>query len=116
VDTLKLIGYEQPVEVGSILWLEGEANYTRVHFLNGTNLIVAVSLYWFEYQLDFVRIHRSAIVNPQYVVEFKYKRGRSGWVRLQNDRQLPVARARLELTAQRLGDELRIKREELLRQ
>lgn len=96
---IKLTGYPDPVPVESISWLEGEANYTRVYYQNGTFSIVTQPLHWFEHHLDFVRVHRSAIVNPSYVKEFVQKCGRSGWIRLLNDRVIPVSRTRLELTA-----------------
>ena len=100
--TIQLTGHPQPVLINSIVWLEGEASYTRVHYQDKTNSIVTQPLHWFEQHLNFVRVHRSAIVNPLNVQEFVHKKGRSGWVRLINGTVIPVSRVRLELTAARL--------------
>ena len=102
MQSIQLVGHSHPVLINSIVWLEGEANYTRVHYQNGSFSIVTQPLHWFEQHLDFVRVHRSAIVNPDYVQEFVQKRGRSGWVRLLDDRVIPVSRNRLEFAATRL--------------
>ncbi|WP_460970053.1 LytR/AlgR family response regulator transcription factor [Spirosoma migulaei] len=102
MESIQLIGHPAPVLISSIVWLEGEANYTRVHYQNGGFSIVTQPLQWFEQHLDFVRIHRSAIINPIYVQEFVQKRGRSGWVRLQDNRVIAVSRNRLEYAASRL--------------
>ena len=102
MNSIQLTGHPNAVLIDSIVWLEGEASYTRVHFQNGTNTIVAQPLSWFEQKLDFIRVHRSAIVNPAYVKEFGQKKGRSGWVRLLNNTHIPVSRDRLEYTASQL--------------
>ncbi|GAB3894537.1 LytTR family DNA-binding domain-containing protein [Spirosoma agri] len=99
MDTIHLIGDSHPVRIDTIMWLEGEANYTRVHYQKGTFTLVTQPLHWFEQHLNFIRVHRSAIVNPIYVREFKQKRGRSGWVRMIDDTVVPVSRDRLENTA-----------------
>ena len=99
---IHLPGYRNPVLIESIVWLEGEASYTRVHYQTGTFAIVTLPLRWFEYQLDFIRVHRSAIVNPLFVKEFVQKRGRTGWIRLINERVIAISRTRLERTAIRL--------------
>ncbi|CAN5374971.1 hypothetical protein BH09BAC4_BH09BAC4_15870 [soil metagenome] len=104
--TIHLIGHPQPVDISTIVWLEGEANYTRVHYRNGTFSIVTQPLQWFENHLNFLRIHRSAIINPMYVQEFEYITGRSGWVRLIGDRVIPVSRNRLKHASVMLANRL----------
>jgi DNA-binding LytR/AlgR family response regulator len=100
--TINLPGQRQPVLVHSIVWLKGEANYTWVHQVSGNPLIVSQPLGWFEDRLDFIRVHRSAIVNPIYVQEFKQVKGRTGWIQLSDGTLLSVARNRLEYTASQL--------------
>lgn len=102
-DSIQLVGYSDPVIINSIVWLQGDANYTRIHHKDNSVLVVAQPLFWFEQHLNFIRVHRSAIINPIYVQEFVYKKGRSGWVRLVDDVTIPVSRARLELTAAQLS-------------
>lgn len=102
MNSIHLIGHPHAVLIDSIIWLEGEASYTRVHFQSGTNTIVTQPLSWFEQNLDFVRVHRSAIINPSYVDEFVQKKGRSGWIRLADNTVIPVSRDRLSYTAAQL--------------
>lgn len=103
MDTIQLVGYSHQVLISSIVWLESDANYTRVHFQNGTITTITQPLHWFEQNLNFVRIHRSAIINPAYAREFVQKKGRSGWVRLLDDTVIPVSRDRLPYTAAQLA-------------
>ena len=100
--SIRLVGHSHPVIIDSIVWLEGDANYTRIHYQNNTVSVVTQSLSWFEQHLNFIRVHRSAIINPMYVQEFVYKKGRSGWIRLCNEKIIPVSRTRLKLTAAQL--------------
>ena len=102
MEIIQLVGHSQPVPIDSIVWLEGEANYTRVHYRDETISVVTQSLHRFEQFPSFMRVHRSAIVNPAYVQEFVCKKSRSGSVRLLNGQIIPVSRDRLELTAARL--------------
>ena len=101
--TIQLVGYSSAVSVQSIMWLEGDANYTRVHFQDGSVKLITQSLHWFEKNLDFIRVHRSAIINPSYVQEFSQKKGRSGWIQLADTTRIAVSRDRLEYTAARLS-------------
>ncbi|MFD2569143.1 LytR/AlgR family response regulator transcription factor [Spirosoma soli] len=97
--TINLPGHRYPVLINSVMWLEGEANYTRVHYQDGSFTMVTQPLQWFERQFNFIRVHKSAIVNPTYIREFKQKKSRVGWVQLLNGMVLPVSRSRLEHTA-----------------
>ncbi len=97
--TIQLPGIREPLPIQSIVWLEGDANYTKVHCQNGKSELITHSLIWFERQLNFIRIHRSTIVNPNYMVGFRQKRSRAGWVQLTDGLVLPVSRSRLEHTA-----------------
>lgn len=61
------------VEVDKIRWIESDGNYLRIHLDNGA-LIVRGTLTAFEARLNgdqFVRIHRSIIVNKQHIKEIK---------------------------------------------
>ncbi|HXW15765.1 MAG TPA: LytTR family DNA-binding domain-containing protein [Terriglobia bacterium] len=62
------------VELGEIRWIEAAGNYLRVHVQAEGTLLVRSTLRDFEARLDihqFVRIHRSLIVNREYVKELK---------------------------------------------
>lgn len=95
--TIQFPGYARPTVVNSILWLEGEANYTRVHYQNGTQSIVTKPLSYFEQFSGFIRVHRSAIINLMYAHTFVKEKGRSGWVYMANQQPIAVSRAYLPL-------------------
>lgn len=101
--TIHLPGHRYPVPINSVVWLEGEANYTRVHYQDGSFSLVTQPLQWFETQLNFIRVHKSSIVNPLYIREFRQKKSRAGWIQLTDGMILPVSRSRLEQTATQLS-------------
>jgi two-component system response regulator LytT len=58
----------------NILWLESEGNYTSINLKNDKRRVVRTSLSAFEEQLtsaDFVRIHKSFLVNKIHVTEVR---------------------------------------------
>lgn len=58
----------QPVE--QIIRVEALSNYSRIHFADGNKLVVAKVLQWFQDFLPaemFIRVHRSHLVNKQFV-------------------------------------------------
>lgn len=62
------------VEMDGIRWIESDGNYLRVHIQDGSHLLIRSTLRAFEAKLEphqFVRIHRSLIVNREYVRELK---------------------------------------------
>lgn len=59
------------VALKDILWVKAEGNYTKFHLAEGKTMVVAFNLAVVEKRLpqtDFIRIHRSHIVNLQHVV------------------------------------------------
>ncbi|SFF36315.1 LytTR family DNA-binding domain-containing protein [Spirosoma endophyticum] len=103
METLKLPGYPDPIPIESILWLEGQAGYTRVHRKEKKALMVTQPLHTFEHYAGLVRIHRSTIINVRHAQKFEHQKGRSGWVELANRKLLPVSRAYLPVAAARLS-------------
>lgn len=80
-----------------IAYLTGANNYTWFHFRDGKKLLVSKSLSYFEDRLpDFVRIHKTAMVNPQcvQVVHEPLRRKASGAVELSCGTRLPIGRRR----------------------
>lgn len=58
------------VAVSDILWVEAERSYCRLHLLNRTEMMISFPLSTVERLLtypDFLRIHRSFIVNLMHV-------------------------------------------------
>ncbi|MDP3556289.1 MAG: LytTR family DNA-binding domain-containing protein [Bacteroidota bacterium] len=85
------------VDFKDIVWLEASDNYTNL-FLNGQKKIVASkTLKEFEAILptnDFFRIHRSALINVNYVKEYSNNEG--GEVILSEGTHVQVSKARIQ--------------------
>lgn len=97
MNSIQLPGWSTLTAVRLIVWLEGEASYTRVHFQNGTTSIVTKPLNYFDQYASFVRVHRSVMVNTIYVHAFANYRGRSGLLQLITGTSVPVSRPYLQL-------------------
>lgn len=57
-----------------IKWLESDSNYTTINLKNGNRRVVRISLSELQQQLpdnQFLRIHKSHIINKKYVTEIK---------------------------------------------
>lgn len=83
------------VNCNEILRFEGERNYSRVYFLNGSKLLVAKTLKEFEEllgDLGFFRAHQSNLINMKCVKE--YIKGRGGKIRLIDGSEIDLARSR----------------------
>lgn len=90
------------VHLDDILFLEGDGAYTIVHLVNGKKHIATKILSEFEGLLmnnNFFRIHKSTIVNLEYVNEFS--RGEGFSVILHNGVQLNVGRRRVKEVLQK---------------
>jgi two-component system LytT family response regulator len=85
------------VDFKDIVWLEASDNYTNL-YLNGQKKIVASkTLKEFEAILpvsDFFRIHRSALINVNYVKEYSNYEG--GEVILSDGTHVQVSKARIQ--------------------
>lgn len=82
------------VPVQQIIRLEGEQNYTRCFFSNGSSLLVALTLKVLLSRLPsgaLVRLHRKHAVNPDFIRDWHT---REGFVRLHNGETLTIARRR----------------------
>ena len=78
-----------------IVRLEAESNYTRLFLLNGGVHIASKTLKEFENQLaghDFIRVHRSHLINMVYVEGYMSKNG--GVVLMKDGAEVYVSRAK----------------------
>jgi|SRR5579862_5300038 len=83
------------VDVSQIRWIESAGNYLRFH-LQGESHLVRDTLSAFETRLDpeqFVRIHRSTIVNRHYVKELIPSDSGEYTVITDNGKQLTLSRS-----------------------
>lgn len=91
------------VRVKDIIRCEGERNYSRVFFLNGTSVLVCRTLLDFDNLLiahGFFRIHRSHLVSLRNVI--RYLKTDGGLVEMTDKTQLPVSTKNKEELLNRL--------------
>ncbi|MBC3784336.1 LytR/AlgR family response regulator transcription factor [Spirosoma utsteinense] len=63
-------GYRKKMPMHQIVRLEGEGNYTLFHFVDGSQLMVSLTLKKLESRLSpkvFVRLHKKNIINLLYL-------------------------------------------------
>jgi two-component system, LytTR family, response regulator len=80
------------VNVCDILYCEAEDNFTRFFFEQRTPLMICRTLKYFEEVLkehNFLRIHRSYLINPSYVI--RYNKGKGGYITMKNNKELEVS-------------------------
>ncbi|MEL7251333.1 MAG: LytTR family DNA-binding domain-containing protein [Bacteroidota bacterium] len=82
--------------IENIVYLEAAGNYTFLHFQDGDRLLVCRTLQDMQSRLSaphrFVRIHRSYIINVDYLE--RYVRGKGGYVVLEGKVSLTVSNSR----------------------
>ena len=80
------------VNIQSIQYCEAVDNFTRFFLDNGTSLLICRTLKYFEEVLKdhrYVRIHRSYLINPDYVI--RYSKGKGGYVTMKDEKQLEIS-------------------------
>jgi two-component system LytT family response regulator len=80
------------VDIKSILYCEAVDNFTRFYFEHGQPLMICRTLKYFEDILKdsrFLRIHRSYLINPTYVI--RYSKGKGGFITMKNNKELEVS-------------------------
>jgi len=80
------------VNINSILYCEAADNFTKFYFETGAPLLICRTLKYFEDILTehhFLRIHRSYLINPEFVV--RYSKGKGGYVTMKNNQELEVS-------------------------
>lgn len=80
------------VNINEILYCEAEDNFTKFYFEQRQPLLICRTLKYFEdvlKQYQFLRIHRSYLINPAYVV--RYNKGKGGYITMKNNKELEVS-------------------------
>lgn len=80
------------VKTSEIIYCEADDNFTKFHLLDQRKLLICRTLKYFEETLagsQFVRIHRSHMINLDYVI--RYTKGKGGYITLENQIELEVA-------------------------
>jgi two-component system LytT family response regulator len=93
------------VEVNQIIRCKADVNYTLFYMNGGKKIVVAKTLKTYQEFLcgeHFLRIHKSHIINLEYVV--KYIKGDGGEVEMSDGSILPVARKMKQILLKSLGN------------
>lgn len=80
------------VPVDDIVYCEAVDNFTKFYFEKAPTLLICRTLKYFEEVLEpyhFVRIHRSYLINPAFVI--RYNKGKGGFVTMGNGQELEVS-------------------------
>jgi two-component system LytT family response regulator len=81
------------VTINTILYCEAADNFTRFYLEDVANpLLICKTLKYFEEILKehrFLRIHRSHLINPDYVI--RYTKGKGGSVTMKNNKELEMS-------------------------
>lgn len=90
-------GYKDPQNTQRMIRLEGNGNYTIIHFADSSKfLMVAQTLRYFEEQIpDFIRANKSALINPVFVKEIIRASSKSVYLRMTDGIELLVSRRRI---------------------
>jgi len=86
---------ENIMNAGKIIRVEAHSNYSRIYFADGSTLVLAKVLQWFEDFLPdemFIRVHRSHLINKQFVTAIKGRKIKT--ILLNNGENVVVSRRR----------------------
>ncbi len=84
------------IEDNDILYLEGDGNCTKIHFVDGNTFFDTRTLKVYEEILNenkFYRIHKKYIINLSHLTDYLHEEGY--YAMMQSTIKLPVARARV---------------------
>lgn len=80
------------VPIHQIQYCEAADNFTKFYFDDRQALLICRTLKYFDDVLaghGFLRIHRSFVINPAYVI--RYSKGKGGYVTMKNQAELEVS-------------------------
>ncbi|MBL7743973.1 MAG: response regulator transcription factor [Chitinophagaceae bacterium] len=95
----------QVVEINEIIYCEASSNYTNFHFTNRPSICASKAIHEYEELLadsNFVRVHKSFVVNLEHVKE--YIRGEGGSVILSNNYEVEVSRRKKDMLMTRMKE------------
>lgn len=98
----------QVVQLSDIVYCESETSYTIFHLSNGQKVTASRSILEYEQLLelnDFVRVHRSYLVNLNHVKE--YQRGEGGTVLLSNNKEVEISRRKKEIFINKMKEKFK---------
>lgn len=97
-------GFEKVIKATEILWIEASSVYAELHTENERHLYrVALNLLDKELSADFLRIHRSIILNTSHIVKTSYLNNNTYQFRMTNGKELVSSRSYKTDIMHRLG-------------
>jgi hypothetical protein len=98
-------GEKRRLPLSGILFFRADRVIIEIHTLKNETFLIEKPLNTLEKELpaNFLRVHRSYIVNLDYVESFKHKGGGSYMLSLDQGQILPVSRSRYETLQKRLA-------------
>lgn len=105
IEPLLIPGYRRIQNNQSLIRLTGDGNYTRIELANETSpLVVSQNLKYFERQLpDFIRVSKSVLLNPSYVIGTTRQDSSTVYLRLVDGSLTLVSRRRMAEIINKLG-------------
>lgn len=104
MSTIKVIGLKEPLPINSIIWIEGDGNYARIHLADNKTYLAADTLKKFEVRLaSFVRIHKSGLINPRYIRRFEQSKAKEAYVEMSSGQLFQLAQRRIASVRSQLG-------------
>ncbi len=91
------------IEIDDIVSLQADSNYSIIHMKDMQKLVISKTLKDFEELLDenqFVRIHKSYIINLKYIKEYSTTDG--GIVKMADGNQWSISRRQLEFFLEKM--------------
>ena len=95
----------QVIDIQDIVYCEASGNYTNFHFTNHPLICASKPIHEYEELLadsNFIRIHKSFMVNLEHVKE--YIRGEGGSVVLSNNHEVEVSRRKKDMLMTRMKE------------
>lgn len=95
----------QVVDIKDIIYCEASSNYTNFHFVNRSLICASRPIHEYEALLEdsqFVRVHKSYLVNIEYIKE--YIRGEGGSVVLTGGQEVEVSRRKKEVLMRKMKE------------
>jgi two-component system LytT family response regulator len=99
---LPLIDGFEVVQVKDIIRCQANDNFTQFYFTHGNKLLICRTLKYYEEilsELDFVRIHKSHLINIHHLK--RYKKGKGGQVIMVDDSEIEVSASKKKDLLQR---------------
>ena len=95
----------QVIEIKDIIYCEASSNYTNFHMTNRSLICASKPIHEYESLLEdsqFVRIHKSYLVNVEFIKE--YVRGEGGSVILEGGQEVEVSRRKKDLLIRKMKE------------